>query len=425
MILAWHIVKKDLFRLRWILALWVAVLVAGLTLTEIQAALDFENFLPFHIAATVVISGFLPLIVLGLVMGLLLDDPVIEIDAFWITRPISGGRLLVAKTLGLLVLVVIPIGVLIPFWLSYDYRWDQVVLAVQQTLRSHCIVIALALPFAVMSANGSKFVMNLIIWASGLLLLSLLLQLGTSGSDTVTDPGLIESKAWLLTGLWLATTLLVTLIQFLRCRSRHSFAVLLFAVVAGFVVAKWYPRPLDFVARRSVKSSIAAGARFGWPILPAMIDGKADSSVVVAEVPLRVGAGSIQEGTRLTIHTVFLDFTGLLQVSFGEATPRLSEEFRDLLPGTVPPARLPEHYFIINRSDGRGFAVEPTRSANELDAATLHFSHSSISMRPAGAWQGTAPGNLAAWLNDATLVKVVADVSERNETVPKTVKSSP
>src|ERR1051326_8319440 len=171
MTVAWHIVTKDLVRLRWILVLWAVVLLGGASMVAIQAGLDANYYLAFYVVATVVLSGFSPLITVGLVMGLLHDDSVAEIDAFWITRPISSGELLQAKALVLALFGFIPVIVALPFWIHYDYGWTQIAGATLHTLRSYCVIVVVALPLAAISANGSKFVLNVIIIAGGLLLL--------------------------------------------------------------------------------------------------------------------------------------------------------------------------------------------------------------------------------------------------------------
>ena len=94
-----HVVKKDLIRLKFGLLLWVVVLSGGLVFTAIQSRLDGVTYLLFCAATRVLIYGLTPLTAIGLMMGMLHDDSVADVDAFWITRPISGGELLVAKSL--------------------------------------------------------------------------------------------------------------------------------------------------------------------------------------------------------------------------------------------------------------------------------------------------------------------------------------
>lgn len=403
MSVAWHIVRKDLVRLRWVLVLWVVLLIAGLGLPVIQANLNYDNYFPFWIAAVVLVAGFLPLLAFGLVMGLLHDDPVAEIDAFWITRPVSGGQLLAAKLFALLLFAVLPVLVTLPFWRSHDYSWPQVGWATLQTLRNHFFLIALALPVAVISANGSKFVMHLILGISGFLVLTLLLGIGDAQNARDAVPGLLHSKAWVFASLWLAAGLIVTLNQFLRRRTRRSLQVLVAALVLGLLVMRWWP--WAFVAPMPPISPVMAEA----PAFPALIGGTLRPAVVVVEVPLRENAAASRSGQSLKIQNVFLDYTGELQVSFSSGVPVLSHRLGDILPDDRKPAVIPEYYFLANASDGRMLPVTPGQQGNSLTAATLLFRHFNLRVRPAAAaWQGGAPADLAAWLKGARLLKAMA-----------------
>ncbi len=403
MSVAWHIVRKDLVRLRWVLALWIVVLVASLGLASIQTNLSSDASFPFWIAAVVLTMGVLPLIAFGLVMGLLHDDPVAELDAFWITRPISSGQLLDAKLLALLLFAALPVVVTFPFWLNYDYRWPQIGWAAVLTLRNHFILVALALPLAAISANGSKFVMNVMVGAGGSLLLVLLLQLGESREAGVYVPGLVRSKAWMLAGVWLTAGIVVTLNQFFRRRTRQSMLLLVAAVALGLSAMKWWP--WVFVSAAAASPPVMAAAS-GFS---AMINGAIRPAVVLAEVPLRDNASASRAGQMLKIQTVFLDYTGELQVAFSTGVPELARGIGDFLPDDRRTKAAPEYYFITNASDGRMLPVTPVPQGNGLAAATLLFLHFNFRLRPAAAvWQGGAPSNLTAWLQGARLVKVVA-----------------
>ncbi len=60
-----------------------------------------------------------PMIAYFLVGSLVFADPLVERDAFWITRPISGGQLLAAKAAGaFLMIVLFPVLVSLPWWID-------------------------------------------------------------------------------------------------------------------------------------------------------------------------------------------------------------------------------------------------------------------------------------------------------------------
>ena len=415
--LAWHIIRKDLVRLKWILLLWAIVLIGGLALAALQASLDVEGYTPFYIAARVTLSGFVPLIVFGMVMGLIHDDPVADIDAFWITRPISGGDLLIAKTAAWALLGLVPVLVLLPFWLSYDYNWSLVGHAIRQTYSLHLVLAALALPFAVISANGSRFVMNLLLAAGVVTVLALVSSLGDSAGGRSSDPELTQSKAWLLAALWVAATATVVPLQFLRRRTWRSVAVLSAAVVLGYSVTTWWSWEFTNIGAAKLaaaNSALVPGQKFA-SIEDIPFNRENKPAMIAMEVPLIAGKSTSRNGMMLKIQ--FAYFTNQLQVAFSEATPYPFTEVRDLLPGTPPKPGPLAYYFVLNRSDGRGFAVEPARVGNELEAGTLHYSHSGFVIRPTNWWHGNAPSDLAAlaaWLKSASLVKV-AIIGRTNE----------
>ena len=103
-----HIMRKDLRRLRWLVALWLAVLAArtllvvngaaaavdsvstGLLLVQVWSSLEFVALL---LAATIV-------------AWLVLEEPLVGFTPFWLTRPYDAGSLLREKLLLALVLLV-------------------------------------------------------------------------------------------------------------------------------------------------------------------------------------------------------------------------------------------------------------------------------------------------------------------------------
>ena len=101
--LMWHVVRKDLGRLRWQLAAWLAILGAKYVMGfgviwfgpfSDEAHKNLEIVVRALGASEVVVTFFLTAL---LVQG---DAPVGS-RQFWVTRPISGARLLGAKLLGL------------------------------------------------------------------------------------------------------------------------------------------------------------------------------------------------------------------------------------------------------------------------------------------------------------------------------------
>lgn len=119
MSLIWHIVRKDARRL------WIPLVGWGV-LINAQHGAEWrlhEAVLELPAWRTMIEGLIIVLFVLRLVVayilaaGLVFEDPAAGTTAFWMTRPISGGRMLGAKVVGgLVLLVALPIGIGLPWW---------------------------------------------------------------------------------------------------------------------------------------------------------------------------------------------------------------------------------------------------------------------------------------------------------------------
>ncbi len=255
MSLTWNIVAKDLRRLQWILVLWAVIMLAGMGLCAIQERLDAGTYFSFYVGAFVFEWVLLPLFSFGLVMGLILDDPVSDVDAFWITRPISGSRLLGAKATALVLVWLIPVVLTLPWWVGHGYGAEQVGRAAWQTLGFQVVAGALALPIAVLSPTGGRFMMNVIlVVAGGFIVAALFTVLALLGGEPV-PPGVIHARACIIAGIWIVATAAMTIFQFLGRRTRRSMAVAAVGVAVGLAVARWWT--WDFIG----ESARAANAR--------------------------------------------------------------------------------------------------------------------------------------------------------------------
>jgi hypothetical protein len=98
-----HHLKKDALRLRIYLLVWFVPLVlatlqfCGLDIGELLQSIGIQIPLPG--------LGFAGLVALFMVPVLIHEDPLVDDTAFWLTRPISNGELLGAKTVFLGILV--------------------------------------------------------------------------------------------------------------------------------------------------------------------------------------------------------------------------------------------------------------------------------------------------------------------------------
>jgi len=157
--LTWHIVKKDLRRLRWPLAGWGTLLLLRIGLgvrlkygaapdpVLVERLQNFNNlFLTFQLVVAYV-----------LVSVLIHEEPLLGAGAFWRVRPISGGRLLRAKLLGLVAFGLVPEVVSLPWWLTNGLSLRDLAWASLETVGLHAVVILAALLVAVLTDGLPRF----------------------------------------------------------------------------------------------------------------------------------------------------------------------------------------------------------------------------------------------------------------------------
>ena len=249
-----HIVRKDFLRLRWWLGLWGLVLAAKFGLgfylalgTPFPAIEDvslraFGNWSPFAmiLAAVDAIMTFL------IAALLVQEDGLVESNAFWLTRPVSGRRLLAAKVTGAGAMLGLPLLVLgLPWWLTCGFGGGQIVVAATEALAVQTVIVVVG-----MTAGALMDVMSrVVIWPPMMAIgiASALAMASSAGSQWLpVSRGMTATRVMVEIGVIVATMVAVLATQFLGRRVWRSHAVLgggLFAAMA--VAALW---PWDWVA---------------------------------------------------------------------------------------------------------------------------------------------------------------------------------
>lgn len=130
--LTWHIIKKDLLQYRWSLAFWLACFAY---IFLFQERIDFQGnpelksyFRLTSLMTILVFSG-------AMLISIVQQDPPMGASVFWRTRPISPGRMLVAK---LCLLGALFVGV--PLLIMLLGGWLQK-LVLLHTLREYALMI--------------------------------------------------------------------------------------------------------------------------------------------------------------------------------------------------------------------------------------------------------------------------------------------
>jgi hypothetical protein len=170
MLLTWHIVQKDLRRLRPWLALLVAAILARYAHFHIPAYAPELNEIRALWNRAELIDGIL----LGLALfataltaaTLVHEDAVIGDRPFWLTRPVSGARLLAAKTLTFtLTIILLPLALQLGWWLLNRYSLADIAAQFPILFARQAGTAFAAFVFALLTRNLGSFILTTIIGA--------------------------------------------------------------------------------------------------------------------------------------------------------------------------------------------------------------------------------------------------------------------
>ena len=421
MSLVWHIARKDLFRLRVILLLWAAVITGRMAFALIQSRVDTAAAIGFIVPAWIFGSLFLPLLGVGLVMGALADDAVCDSDAFWITRPISGGQLLAAKLVVLALLSLVPAVLIAPWWLAQGYDAGLLAAAFVHTIKWQLIVTALAAPVATLSRSNGRFVTNAIL--AGVAAVGLVLIHNSFAGNQGPANYVASYARYLRFGLvlWVAVTAAILFNQFLTRHTCRSWAIAAAALLLGFALAAFVgSHPVGSItADVSPEVSVSQPARVIVSVVPAL-----GANAYCAGHGIRV-TGFIPNDPRGAIITVsesMPDFSDPLWT--GSSSP--SADFKNFLFDHVSKSeRRPfahEAYFLVHRQDGRSVRGIAAPVGEKLIAATLSYFRYDATFSAPPDWTPEQARDFPSWVAGADLVKVGADGVL--QTFPRTLGSA-
>ncbi|HVU17315.1 MAG TPA: hypothetical protein VHD32_10330 [Candidatus Didemnitutus sp.] len=158
--LTWHIARKDILHLRVLLIPWLAtvaiqVIVCGCLLFPPGLDLRFveRTGMLFNLVAGV---GYV--LTFFLTAALVLEDPLSGDNTFWVTRPISGQRLLGAKLLAaILVLGLPPVLLWLPWWFYCGFHPSDLLTAAGRTVVWQLLAMFPAFVLASQSGRAARF----------------------------------------------------------------------------------------------------------------------------------------------------------------------------------------------------------------------------------------------------------------------------
>lgn len=258
--LVWHIIAKDLRRHQLPYGLWLCLLLAKqavLVLGFSDWAADAEWFQRLQIG-DVVLSVVETVVAFLLVGSWVLEDPVVGSTQFWVTRPLSGTRLLRAKVLGVaLLFVAVPLFAVAPGWLACGLAGRELG---QQTiifLSVQIPLVAAAVALGALSDRSSRFLVQLLGGAvAALVLTPLVPKLFTVYPETRALAATRAGVALTVIGVAVIGTIWL---QYTRRRAWLGAAWLITGVVLGVPAWNQFPFEFDPGWRRTPKE--AAGAQ--------------------------------------------------------------------------------------------------------------------------------------------------------------------
>jgi SLBB domain len=159
--LSWHIAKKDIRRF-WAPLLLISVvtllrLMVGVCLLRSDGS---DPGLFGRMAAYANILWGIGLFLTYILVGSVVHEDSLAKEAFWQTRPISGLSLLSGKLLGFfLMFVLLPVLLLIPWWVFCGFGWLEIWNASGEILAIQIGVVLLALPWGVVTKDDGRFLL--------------------------------------------------------------------------------------------------------------------------------------------------------------------------------------------------------------------------------------------------------------------------
>src|SRR6185436_15660086 len=96
---ALHVMKKDAKRLRWAMLVWILIAAANAGLMVARPAFELQGFgITMVFAQLTGLVSLIELVMMVLIVSWLVhEDPAVDREAFWLTRPIDPRRLSLAK----------------------------------------------------------------------------------------------------------------------------------------------------------------------------------------------------------------------------------------------------------------------------------------------------------------------------------------
>lgn len=258
----WHLIRKDLHRLRLPLALWTLAFVVRIFLCDDLLRVGSDEIRDFSqrgllIIVVTVVTAFVNYL---LAAGLVFEDPVAGTRMFWASRPISGARLLMAKwVVAALAFILWPVLIHLGWGLWQGIALASLVQPLQQTALLHASFTLVALALAAVTAQPAR----LLIWTMvGLVAIPVVLATSSSAWPRTLPPSVGWTRDAICLMLLLAGGVAVIVSQYLTRRTIQSVILGAVALAGAAAIRYGWRWDLTMAARSEAvaSSELFAGA---------------------------------------------------------------------------------------------------------------------------------------------------------------------
>ena len=243
--LTWHIAKKDLRRFWVPLTLLSAVTAIRFGMgISLLTANDPEPEWFDHMGIYANVLWGIGLFLTYMLAAAVVQEDSVASPAFWQTRPISGPRLLAAKTIGLILMFgILPVLLSIPWWLGCGFGCSEICHAGAETLAVQAIVVLLALPWSVVTGQYDRFLLWTFVAAVASITDATLLIAGhgmASQQELFTGAWAGPTKVLVIGLLAVAGGLFTAIHQFVTRKTWRSVVVIVVTALSMAAAGRWW-----------------------------------------------------------------------------------------------------------------------------------------------------------------------------------------
>lgn len=242
--LVWHIARKDLRHLRFYLAGWLGLLIVLCLVVRLGWGPGLH---------WIAVIGVLKIALLALIVfKLVREDSPAGSTSFWLSRPVSGRRLLAAKSVVLAVTLVIPtLLVEVMFLLFNGVTTHDILRSIPETLIYTLFAVAILMMLAALTRSLSQMVaLGLLLSVSMIVFLLVKAEIFFPGNRLDIDPltrMTLTSSKWIGFFLFLsAMAAIVVCLQYLTRRSKLNAILALAGLLPCILTIEMWT--WDFVA---------------------------------------------------------------------------------------------------------------------------------------------------------------------------------